>query len=188
MNNEICRNRTQLAELVAVVVAAMTLALLTAEVRGASEDPSMGSPYEGQERRPIKSLSSKEITALRNGAGMGFAKLAELNHYPGPKHVLAVADRLDLSDKQRAESRAIYDDMHGKAVALGEKLIAAEEDLDRRFGDASIDEASLGDALRAIGQIRAELRYVHLEAHLKQRRLLSDEQVARYDEIRGYSH
>ena len=78
--------------------------------------------------------------------------------------------------------------MHGRAVALGEELIAAEQALDRRFADASIDEASLHEALSDIGRIRADLRYVHLEAHLKQRRLLSDDQVARYDELRGYHH
>lgn len=146
------------------------------------------SPYAGEQHRPIKSLSEKEVNALRNGAGMGFAKLAELNRYPGPKHVLAVADELELSEALVTRTQSIYDEMHGRAVALGEELIAAEQTLDRRFVEASIDEASLDESLREIGRIRARLRYVHLEAHIKQRRLLSDEQVARYDELRGYHH
>ena len=153
---------------------------------GVPDQVAKESPYAGQEHRAIKSLSEKEVNALRNGAGMGFAKLAELNHFPGPKHVLAVADQLELGESVVAESRSLYDDMHSRAVALGEQLIAAEEDLDRRFSAASIDEFALDEALREIGRIRAELRYVHLEAHLRQRRLLSDEQVAKYDEIRGY--
>lgn len=45
-------------------------------------------PYAGQETREIKALSPDEVAAHLEGRGMGFAKAAELNHYPGPKHVL----------------------------------------------------------------------------------------------------
>jgi len=51
------------------------------------------SPYAGQENRTIKALSQGEIKNFLSGAGMGFAKAAELNHYPGPKHVLELADQ-----------------------------------------------------------------------------------------------
>lgn len=43
-------------------------------------------PYTGQQARPIKALSDAEIAALRKGEGMGMAKAAELNGYPGPVH------------------------------------------------------------------------------------------------------
>jgi hypothetical protein len=43
------------------------------------------SPYSGQETREIKALSRDEISGYLSGDGMGFAKAAELNHYPGPK-------------------------------------------------------------------------------------------------------
>ena len=145
------------------------------------------SPYAGEESRNIKSLSEREIRALKNGAGMGFAKLAELNSYPGPRHVLAVAKQLQLSASQEAQTEALYDAMHRQAVTLGEKVIAAEAALDRKFSEASIDEPSLNAAMLEIARLRAELRYVHLEAHLRQRQLLSDEQVDRYDELRGYT-
>jgi hypothetical protein len=55
------------------------------------------SPYAGQEQRPIKALSDQEVAALLAGQGAGFAKAAELNGYPGPMHVLELADRLALS-------------------------------------------------------------------------------------------
>ena len=42
------------------------------------------SPYAGQESREIKSLSPAEVDGYLAGAGMGFAKAAELNGYPGP--------------------------------------------------------------------------------------------------------
>ena len=41
------------------------------------------SPDTGQQARTIKALSDEEIAALRNGEGLGMAKAAELNGYPG---------------------------------------------------------------------------------------------------------
>lgn len=146
------------------------------------------SPYAGEEHRAIKSLSEQEIEALRRGDGMGFAMLAELNHFPGPKHVLAVADRLRLSATQIEATEALFEDMRSRAVALGEELIAAEARLDRAFTEATVTADRLLDALLEIGEIKARLRFVHLESHLRQRSLLSPEQISKYDEIRGYGH
>ena len=64
------------------------------------------SPYAGQEGRRIKSLSNREIAAYLAGAGMGFAKPAELNHYPGPKHVLELLDEMELTPEQEAQAKA----------------------------------------------------------------------------------
>lgn len=144
------------------------------------------SPYAGEETRSIKSLSVKEIRSLRAGAGMGFAKLAELNHYPGPKHVLAIADQLELSMAQRESTESLYNEMRQAAIKVGEQLIEAERRLDIMFRDASINEDLLENALLEIGELRARLRFVHLETHLQQRRILTGEQVEKYDAIRGY--
>ena len=59
------------------------------------------SPYAGQQQRTIKALSDQEIADLLEGRGMGLAKAGELNSYPGPLHVLQLADRLELSDGYR---------------------------------------------------------------------------------------
>jgi hypothetical protein len=143
-------------------------------------------PYSGEELRSIKSLSAEEIESLKSGGGMGFAKLAELNHFPGPKHVLQVADDLDLTPSQLAATETLYEEMRLNAIALGEKLIGAEMGLDRSFALGVINSESLESALFEIGKIRAQLRYVHLEAHLRQKSLLTEEQISRYDEVRGY--
>lgn len=153
--------------------------------------PSMAdevSPYAGEEHRSIKSMSAQEIESLESGAGMGFARAAELNHYPGPRHVLELAGDLDLSPAQLSETEALYEEMHAGAVALGEELLQAETGLDRAFREATISPESLRSALDEIARIQARLRYVHLEAHLRQRSLLSAEQIAKYDEVRGYRH
>ena len=144
------------------------------------------SPYAGEELRPLKSFSSQEIESLRSGQGMGFAKLAELNHYPGPKHVLELADDLELTPSQVAETEVLFEEMRINAVALGEELLEAEMGLDHDFERGAISPESLESALLEIGRIRAQLRYVHLESHLRQQRLLTADQIAKYDEIRGY--
>ena len=51
-------------------------------------------PYAGQQARTIKSLSKEDIAALLNGKGMGMAKAAELNGYPGPVHLLELVQQL----------------------------------------------------------------------------------------------
>ena len=47
--------------------------------------------YAGLQDREIKALSSQQIGDLREGRGMGMALAAELNNYPGPRHVLDLA-------------------------------------------------------------------------------------------------
>lgn len=145
-------------------------------------------PYAGQELRSIKSLSARDIEALRNGEGMGFAKLAELNHYPGPKHVLDLAQELDLTPQQRAQTEALFVEMQTKAKNLGQDLLQAEADLDLAFARRDIDAESLEKAVLEIGEIRARLRFVHLDAHLRQRNVLSETQIETYDRLRGYGN
>jgi len=144
------------------------------------------SPYVGEELRAIKSLSEQEIESLRNGEGMGFAKLAELNHFPGPIHVLEVSDRLGLTSSQMAATTSLFEEMRVNAVALGEELLAAELQLDQDFETESITSESLENALFEIGNLRARLRYIHLESHLQQKKLLTPKQIITYDKLRGY--
>ena len=60
------------------------------------------SPYVGEQMRAIKSLSQQDVAEYLDGKGMGFAKAAELNGYPGPAHVLELADKLGLTPAQRS--------------------------------------------------------------------------------------
>jgi Spy/CpxP family protein refolding chaperone len=144
------------------------------------------SPYAGQERRPIKALSQTEMRDLVEGRGMGLAKAAELNSYPGPLHVLELADRLELSDAQRAASEALVAPMREKAIALGAQIIAAEQDLDRAFAERSVDADYLRRQVNKIAALQGELRATHLETHLAQRAILTPEQIARYNSLRSY--
>jgi hypothetical protein len=50
---------------------------------------------------------------------MGFAKAGELNHYPGPKHVLELERELSLEKEQIDKTKETYNRMHKAAVSLG---------------------------------------------------------------------
>ena len=159
------------------------LAISFVALTGFSADPS---PYAGQEQRRIKSMSPEEIAALTRGEGMGFAKAAELNRYPGPKHVLELADELELSPIQKDQTAALFAAMQSDAVELGKRVIAAEAELDRLFAAGKIDGETLEAQLEVIAELRARLRFVHLEAHLQQKTILNHQQVVRYVALRGY--
>ncbi|MDQ7054384.1 MAG: Spy/CpxP family protein refolding chaperone [candidate division KSB1 bacterium] len=144
------------------------------------------SPYAGQETRSIKALSASEIKGYLTGKGMGFAKAAELNHHPGPKHVLDLANELELTKEQLEQTRAIFASMKKQAVKLGKQLVAKERRLDQMFASGTIDAVQLKRMVMEIGSLKAKLRYVHLQAHLRQKDILSPHQVKRYDQLRGY--
>jgi Heavy-metal resistance len=144
------------------------------------------SPYAGQETREIKALSQDEIKGYFSGDGMGFAKAAELNHYPGPKHVLQLAGQLQLSEEQRRKTQAVFDEMNSKAINLGKQLVDKEQLLDSRFAVANISGAELEQLVTEISQFQGKIRAVHLQAHLAERELLTTDQLMRYNALRGY--
>src|SRR5258707_9037178 len=96
-------------------------------------------PYAGQQARSIKALSDEDITALRKGEGMGMAKAAELNGYPGPAHVLALAKQLSLTEGQLRQVQLVFDRMSAAARPLGDEVIAHERTLDRLFAEGHAD-------------------------------------------------
>jgi hypothetical protein len=144
------------------------------------------SPYSGQESREIKALSKEEVDGYLSGDGMGFAKAGELNHYPGPKHVLDLAEQLNLSDVQRTTTQSIFDRMKSNAVSLGKQLVEREQLLDSGFADGTISNDELERLLTEISALQGKIRAVHLEAHLAEKRLLTPDQISRYDRLRGY--
>ena len=146
------------------------------------------SSYAGQQRQhPIKSLSPKEIDDYLSGTGLGFAKAAELNSYPGPKHVLELADSLGLTEEQVLETKKTMQGMKDEAVRLGEAIVQEERELDRLFASKTIDHSRLKMQTEKIAQLQGALRAVHLVAHLSMKELLTSQQIEKYDKLRGYA-
>ncbi|PJI38632.1 hypothetical protein [Ferrovibrio sp.] len=143
-------------------------------------------PYAGQQSRGIKALSEQETADLLAGRGMGLARAAELNSYPGPVHALEMASALGLNTEQVMALEDQKRRMAAAAMALGQKIVAAERDFDRMFAERRIDTAALQARSEEIGLLQGQLRAVHLATHLETRAALTETQVRRYDELRGY--
>ena len=143
-------------------------------------------PYAGMQTRPIKALSEQQMADLGAGRGMGLALAAELNGYPGPSHVLELADRLELSADQRASIQRLFDSMKAEALPLGSKLIEQEADLDQQFASRTVTPESLKASTAAVAVTQGELRETHLRYHLSTAAVLGPGQMQRYAELRGY--
>jgi len=145
------------------------------------------SPYAGLQARSIKALSDQQVADLQAGRGLGMALPAELNGYPGPLHVLELADELGLSENQRAAIRGLFDSMKSEAIPLGERLIAQEAALDRLFAARTATAENVAAATNEIGTTQARLRNTHLKYHLSTIERLESRQIQRYGELRGYA-
>jgi Spy/CpxP family protein refolding chaperone len=153
---------------------------------GCATTPSGSSPYAGQQSREIKSLSEGEVQGYLAGKGMGFAKPAELNGYPGPAHVLEMGERIGLTADQRRRTQAIFELMQANAAALGRQLVDEERALDQLFATQAVTSTSLAATLDRIAALQAKIRAAHLDAHLAQARVLTSAQVQDYVRLRGY--
>jgi Spy/CpxP family protein refolding chaperone len=145
------------------------------------------SPYAHAGSAEVKTLSQAEVDELLDGAGMGLARPAELNRYPGPRHALELADALALTADQRAETERVFDEMSERAKALGREIVDAEKTLDAAFAAGDVTEVSLAESVERIAGLQAELRIAHLRAHLAMREILTAHQVHEYDRLRGYA-
>jgi hypothetical protein len=146
------------------------------------------SPYAGEQSRSIKSLSQQDIADYMGGKGMGFAKAAELNGYPGPAHVLELADKLALTPVQKSRTEEVFARMQTRARELGARLVEEERRLDELFASRAISHQSLAASVSSIASLQSELRATHLQAHLDQTEILSAAQTARYWQLRGYAY
>jgi hypothetical protein len=164
-----------LKTLAATVLSALTIAANAQHLR-----------YAPDKERELKALSPDEVKQYLSGAGMGYAKPAELNRHPGPMHVLELADKLQLSAEQRSATLRLMDAHKAEARNIGARLIEAERRLEDLFRGGVATEKSLAEAVALAAVAQGEYRLAHLETHRRMRALLSDEQVARYDTLRGY--
>ena len=163
---------------------ALAILLLAATASAFAQSPP---PYAGQQSRPVKALSEDEVASYLAGAGMGYAKAAELNHYPGPMHTLELADALGLSPDQRAALASLMKRHKAEARELGAEVVRLERRLDALFAQQKAAAEPVDATLAEIGAAQARYRGSHLRTHIEATKLLTPDQVARYDALRGYT-
>lgn len=132
-------------------------------------------------------FSEKNDEGYLTGEGMGYAMLADENHYPGPRHVLDLAKELKLSPQQIKDSQTLFDQMQKDASELGKKLVAKQKIFHHLFRTGQINDDTLAMLLTEMSILETKIRYVHLSAHLKQRAILTPNQIEHYDILRRYN-
>ncbi len=162
------------------------------EQKKLEDQSAIHSQYVGQEDRGIKALSQDDIGGLLKGAGTpfgGMAKPAELNGYPGPRHVLDAfeAGEFDLTNEQENQIEILYKKMKSKAIALGEQIVDIEKNIDEAFSNGTITENYLSEEISNSADLYGQLRFVHLKSHLIMLEILNRKQVKQYNELRGYT-
>ena len=147
------------------------------------------SPYRDQMLTEIRGMTQQEIADLREGRGMGLARAAELNGYPGPRHLLDAEreGQLHLSPDQVRTVTRLFDTMARDAKRVGDRLLAEERDVEKEFRAGTITEPDLRGRVARIAALQGELRMIHLRTHLEARAVLSRHQLERYNELRGYT-
>ncbi|SDI56907.1 periplasmic heavy metal sensor [Aliiruegeria lutimaris] len=160
--------------------------LVIAALCAASPLLAQDAPYAGQQERTISSFSEADIASIEAGEGWGLALPAELNGWPGPAHVLEMADALSLDTEQRSQIETIFDEMKMAAKSEGRRMLDAEAALDAAFRSGEIDPERLVKLLAAAEAARAALRQVHLGAHLRTAPFLTPHQKMLYSQARGY--
>ncbi len=134
--------------------------------------------------RKVSSLRRAEVDGLLSGRGLGLASAAELNGYPAPYDVLAFADELGLDADQHGAVQQAYDRMKSKAVEAAARYVAAEHALDEAFRSQA-SPTLLTERVGAAERRRAELRLIHLAAHLEISPLLTAKQRQLLGELQG---
>ena len=76
--------------------------------------------------------------------------------------------------------------MQSEAISVGERYLTTEKRLDQAFSSKQFSPNTLKELIEFSAQAQADLRYVHLNAHLKMVGLLSPHQVTYYNQLRGY--
>jgi len=153
-----------------------------AGAKGAAMEPA-GAQQAQTEMQHHHSCLEEERASIERGEGFGMAMPADHAGYPGPRHVLDMAADLHLTAEQRAAIQKIFDHMHEKAVARGKELFEAEARLEQMFREGR-PEADLREQSFRVDSIHAELRWIHLSAHLAAQKILTAEQIAQYTRLR----
>jgi Spy/CpxP family protein refolding chaperone len=128
--------------------------------------------------------AEERAQGLREGRGMGLAIPAEGNGYPGPRHVLELAEQLSITADQRRKTEALFNAMKADAQRLGARLLAEEAELNAMFREKRATPALLEETARRIGTTEAALKVTHLRTHLAMMQILRPDQVANYVALR----
>ena len=162
------------------VLLSSTLVFAQSGGHGAHGDgTSAAAPHRG-----VQAAMDEMDRVIGTGLGAGLAFAADQNGFPGPLHVLELADRLRLTAEQTRRMEALQTAMLAASRPASRLLLDAEARLRRLFADGVADEARVRSAVAEVERARTEVRLVHLLTHLQVRPELTDEQRRLYQQAR----
>jgi hypothetical protein len=133
----------------------------------------------------IPALSEAQAAGYLDGKAMWHASVAELHHYPSPRRVFELAEALELTEGQRRATTKLHEETRREAIRLGTELVALEQRLNRIFAWNQATADNIAKIVLDIGTLKTQLRLTHLVASIRQKPLLTEKQVRRYDELQG---
>ena len=102
-------------------------------------------------------------------------------------HGIELAEKIGLSTDQLRAVKDLKMREEAEAKPLGAEIVAVERELDQAFATHTIDRAKLRALTGKLGELQGRLRAIHLAAHLDTNALFNTQQIARYNELRGYA-
>lgn len=135
-------------------------------------------------KSPVRTLSAQQYTAyLKGEAGTDMAMVAEINHYPMPDKVLKLSNQLDLSPIQVKKITDINTQMQRRRLQIGGSIISNEKMLDSLFKTRKMSDGNLIFYTNRHGLYQGELKNAVLQACLATEKLLSKQQIARFEAL-----
>lgn len=136
---------------------------------------------------PLKALTDRQYTDLRQGNEMDMGMVAELNGYPSPLQVSKYEKELALNPNQKIQLKKIIDAWKFKTKEMGQFILKEEAKLDNLFSSGKATDGSVIYFTNQLGLFTGELRNAHLQAHLKTRNILTPAQIKKYNILMGYT-
>ncbi|TSD63281.1 hypothetical protein FFF34_016915 [Inquilinus sp. KBS0705] len=137
---------------------------------------------------PVKTLSSKEYTALINGDDLNnFGLVAELNNYPSADKALKYKKELDLSPTQAVSLKKINDALQFKKKEMGAVIVRNEKVIDSLFRTNKLNDGVIIFYTNRYGIYQGELRNAILQAAFKTQQLLSPQQINRLRALKNHN-
>lgn len=166
-----------------IVVSAAVVILGAIAAVAAAQHAGHGSGTEAAHRR-MRQAQEEFDRVIADGRGAGLAFAADHNGYPGPLHVLELKERLALTPAQESRMESLMAAMFAASRPKSAALLEAEARLRRLFAEGVADEPRVRTAVADVERARAEVRLVHLLAHLQTRQVLTGEQRRLYHQAR----
>jgi Spy/CpxP family protein refolding chaperone len=115
---------------------------------------------------------------MRHGGGPGFGPGG-----PGGPPIERIAERLGLSDEQKAQWMAIHETARTTGEPLMKAAGAAKEAFDKALATDNADPAAIGQAAIAMKNARTQLEAHHKATMDAAKAILTPEQAAKFDEM-----